>query len=365
MSAIICPYKPPSVARSYLFSLTPPPETDAPVLEEKARTYGPASAPSQLIIGCTGDPPAAPLSSSTASLPPPSTLQPIPSDRVTKEERTKLKEALGTYQPAESDPDDDRKTLYVPVWLEDAVAHGHYDGHWGRFFGAEGHPLRVSLRLHSSFGVFVTASSFAAVIRLAAPSSSFGGAIPCRVLARLPYDVRALPCSTSPFERGRSSRASYLLPRVPTQSYDVRVVSSYWVFATEPAREGSLRPRSLRPLDCALTVVVWRLSHVVSPAPIVRPYSVVQRVLGVFVTEPPAAPLSPLFHYLLWQDIAPEDTSQETHYAAYAAANQAFAERIKTFFFAFGPPPALRFTYPYLLLDPSPPFPPSPAPAPP
>ncbi|KAJ7700630.1 hypothetical protein B0H16DRAFT_766961 [Mycena metata] len=30
-----------------------------------------------------------------------------------------------------------------------------------------------------------------------------------------------------------------------------------------------------------------------------------------------------------WQDITSEDTSQDTHYAAYAAANQAFAERIK------------------------------------
>ncbi|KAJ7765240.1 hypothetical protein B0H16DRAFT_1717792 [Mycena metata] len=42
------------------------------------------------------------------------------------------------------------------------------------------------------------------------------------------------------------------------------------------------------------------------------------------------AALWPLFHDLLWQDIAPEDTSQDTHYAAYAAANQAFAERIKS-----------------------------------
>ncbi|KAJ7765213.1 hypothetical protein B0H16DRAFT_1257538, partial [Mycena metata] len=85
-----------------------------------------------LIIGWTGDiltaPPAAPLSSPIASLPPPSTPQPIPSDSVTEEERAKLEDALGTYQPAESGPDDDRKTVYVMVWLEDAVAHGHYDG---------------------------------------------------------------------------------------------------------------------------------------------------------------------------------------------------------------------------------------------
>ncbi|KAJ7700619.1 hypothetical protein B0H16DRAFT_1748926 [Mycena metata] len=59
------------------------------------------------------------------------------------------------------------------------------------------------------------------------------------------------------------------------------------VFGTEPAREGSLRPRSLRDL---LTVFsLW-----------------------------------PLFHYLA------EDTSQDTRYAAYAATDQAFAERIKS-----------------------------------
>ncbi|KAF7360645.1 Trehalose-6-phosphate phosphatase [Mycena venus] len=38
-------------------------------------------------------------------------------------------DALSTYQPKESDPDDDRKTTYVPVWLDDGVAHGHYDGY--------------------------------------------------------------------------------------------------------------------------------------------------------------------------------------------------------------------------------------------
>ncbi len=37
------------------------------------------------------------------------------------------------------------------------------------------------------------------------------------------------------------------------------------------------------------------------------------------------AALWPLFHYLLWQDIASEDVSQDAHYTAYAAANRAFA----------------------------------------
>jgi trehalose 6-phosphate synthase/phosphatase len=38
---------------------------------------------------------------------------------------------LKDYHPKESDPDDerDRKTKYIPVWLDDKVAHGHYDGY--------------------------------------------------------------------------------------------------------------------------------------------------------------------------------------------------------------------------------------------
>ncbi|KAJ7021652.1 trehalose-6-phosphate phosphatase [Mycena alexandri] len=176
--------------------LTPPPEADDKDVEDKddadgvwtlVPRYGHAAMISgirslsatheQLIIGWTGDilaaPPPASLSSSTASLPPSAPpAQPIPSESVSEADRKALEDALGTYQPKESDPDDDRKTVYVPVWLEDAVAHGHYDGY------------------------------------------------------------------------------------------------------------------------CKQTL--W-----------------------------------PLFHYLLWQDIASEDTSQEAHYAAYAAANQAFAERIK------------------------------------
>ncbi|KAJ7185313.1 trehalose-6-phosphate phosphatase [Mycena filopes] len=156
--------------------LTPPPE---PVDEEdKGKTgderwtlvprYGHAAMISgirslaatheQLIIGWTGD-----IASATQAQ--------VPAASVSEEDRAALEAALKTYQPKESDPDDDRKTVYVPVWLEDAVAHGHYDGY------------------------------------------------------------------------------------------------------------------------CKQTL--W-----------------------------------PLFHYLLWQDIASEDTSQEVHYAAYAAANSAFADRI-------------------------------------
>ena len=71
----------------------------------------------QLIIGWTGD-----------------ILSPIqndrvPSDAVSSSDRTALDDALHTYQPKESDPDDEKKMAYVPVWLDDKVGHGHYDGY--------------------------------------------------------------------------------------------------------------------------------------------------------------------------------------------------------------------------------------------
>lgn len=72
----------------------------------------------QLIVGWTGDI----LSSPTET---------IPSDGVSQKEREEFETALKNCHPKESDPDDerDRKTKYVPVWLDDKVAHGHYDGY--------------------------------------------------------------------------------------------------------------------------------------------------------------------------------------------------------------------------------------------
>jgi trehalose 6-phosphate synthase/phosphatase len=42
----------------------------------------------------------------------------------------------------------------------------------------------------------------------------------------------------------------------------------------------------------------------------------------------PTAALWPLFHYLLWQDVATEYASADEHWAAYEQANFAFAKRI-------------------------------------
>ncbi|KAJ7714878.1 hypothetical protein B0H16DRAFT_1806725 [Mycena metata] len=90
--------------------LTPTPEADSPVLEEKSDDvwtlvprYGHAAVISVIhslaAYHRQAAPPAAPLSSSTASLPPPSTPQPIPTESVTEEERAKLEEAWGRTSP--------------------------------------------------------------------------------------------------------------------------------------------------------------------------------------------------------------------------------------------------------------------------
>ncbi|KAJ6504035.1 trehalose-6-phosphate phosphatase [Mycena vulgaris] len=71
----------------------------------------------QLIIGWTGD-----IQSTVPG-------EHVSSESVSEVDRAALEDALKTYQPKESDPDDDRKTVYVPVWLDDQVAHGHYDGY--------------------------------------------------------------------------------------------------------------------------------------------------------------------------------------------------------------------------------------------
>jgi trehalose 6-phosphate synthase/phosphatase len=93
----------------------------------------------QLIIGWTGainvsspalspsTPTSDPLAAPTES--PTDKGRTVPSSTVSPALRASLRTALQSYQPKESDPDDDRKTEYVPVWLEDSVAHGHYEGY--------------------------------------------------------------------------------------------------------------------------------------------------------------------------------------------------------------------------------------------
>ncbi|PFH48155.1 glycosyltransferase family 20 protein [Amanita thiersii Skay4041] len=72
----------------------------------------------QLVIGWTGD-----VVSATPN-------EKISADAVCPADRVALEEALKVYQPKEGEADDDAsKTQYVPVWLDDKVAHGHYDGY--------------------------------------------------------------------------------------------------------------------------------------------------------------------------------------------------------------------------------------------
>ena len=68
----------------------------------------------QLIVGWTGD-----VMSPTDK---------VPADTVTADEKIAFEAALNDYLP---DPEDerDRKSRYIPVWLDDKVAHGHYDGY--------------------------------------------------------------------------------------------------------------------------------------------------------------------------------------------------------------------------------------------
>ncbi|KAG5636047.1 hypothetical protein H0H81_009271 [Sphagnurus paluster] len=72
----------------------------------------------QLIIGWTGD-----------ILSPTSPNDHIAPDTISPGDRAALDDALASYQPKDSDPADETKITYVPVWLDDKVAHGHYDGY--------------------------------------------------------------------------------------------------------------------------------------------------------------------------------------------------------------------------------------------
>jgi trehalose 6-phosphate synthase/phosphatase len=119
--------------------MTPPPESkpdpDTNAVWTLVPRYGHAAMISgirslaatheQLIVGWTGDVQSS-ISSSSSFSGEPTTLSP---SSISPAHKAALVDALAAYQPKESDPDDEKKTQYVPVWLDDAVAHGHYDGY--------------------------------------------------------------------------------------------------------------------------------------------------------------------------------------------------------------------------------------------
>lgn len=72
----------------------------------------------QLIVGWTGD---------IQNTHQPETTVPLSS--ISEEDRLALEKSLQTYQPQEADPDDERKTTYIPVWVDTKDAHDHYEGY--------------------------------------------------------------------------------------------------------------------------------------------------------------------------------------------------------------------------------------------
>lgn len=53
----------------------------------------------------------------------------VPADTVSAEEKAAFEDALDGYVPDSDDETQNSKAKYVPVWLDDKVAHGHYDGY--------------------------------------------------------------------------------------------------------------------------------------------------------------------------------------------------------------------------------------------
>jgi trehalose 6-phosphate synthase/phosphatase len=84
----------------------------------------------QVIVGWTGDilAPSAATNTGTTN----TSADRIPSSSFSQEDKKALEAEIRDFQPADSDHDMERtpgKTTYVPVWLDDKVAHGHYDGY--------------------------------------------------------------------------------------------------------------------------------------------------------------------------------------------------------------------------------------------
>jgi trehalose 6-phosphate synthase/phosphatase len=69
----------------------------------------------QLIVGWTGD---------ITSL-----ADTVPVDTISADDRAAFQDALNGYEPDSDDDEQDKEVKYVPVWLDDKVAHGHYDGY--------------------------------------------------------------------------------------------------------------------------------------------------------------------------------------------------------------------------------------------
>lgn len=85
----------------------------------------------QLIVGWTGD-----ILSFADT---------VPVDTISAEDRASFQDALNAYVPDSDDEQDGAK--YVPVWLDDKVAHGHYDRYCKQ---SKPHPLPLSQAIHQT-----------------------------------------------------------------------------------------------------------------------------------------------------------------------------------------------------------------------
>jgi trehalose 6-phosphate synthase/phosphatase len=89
-----------------------------------------SSSHEQIVIGWTGDiaPPPSSASASTSSVVT-AGADKVPAYAISQADKAAFQDALDAYK---IDPEDDRgekRAKYLPVWLDDKVAHGHYDGY--------------------------------------------------------------------------------------------------------------------------------------------------------------------------------------------------------------------------------------------
>jgi trehalose 6-phosphate synthase/phosphatase len=53
----------------------------------------------------------------------------VPRRHIGEADKVALEESLQAYKSRDADPDDEKSLQYVPVWLDDKVAHDHYEGY--------------------------------------------------------------------------------------------------------------------------------------------------------------------------------------------------------------------------------------------
>ncbi|KAI0363228.1 trehalose 6-phosphate phosphatase [Pilatotrama ljubarskyi] len=119
------------------------PDKDAPSQWSIAVRYGHSAMVSgidslaatheQILVGWTGDIQASstavpPLAAQAASGPSDPSASKFPTSSLSEDDKKELETLLEDYK-SRDEPQDGKKIHYVPVWLDDKDAHGHYDGY--------------------------------------------------------------------------------------------------------------------------------------------------------------------------------------------------------------------------------------------